>query len=154
MRRKSEIVFYITVITCFIDFKDRRIRVTRRTRKVRNTRTVLKACRLPAPLPPPIDSIIISTIDRITTPPSRRFIFSLAYFFGPRAKSLRPISQMKIHVMMRFWNSRSFLVYSAISYASIAMPMVFIKTHTVKKFSNRLHRVNDFMVQRTFFTIL
>ena len=154
IKMKSIMARCITLITCFIDLRALRIRVTRRTRKVRKTRTVLKACRLPAPLPPPIASIIISTIESITTAPSRRFIFSFVYFFGPRAKSFSVISTMKIQVNIKFINSRSSLVFSLMSYASIAIPIVLNRTHKVKKFSKRLHLMNAFMTLRTFFTVL
>ena len=83
-------------MTWAIDLRALRMRVTRSTRKVRNTLTVRKAYKLPAPLPPPSAAITISTIDRITTPPSSKFMGSLAYFLGPRAKSFRHISTIKI----------------------------------------------------------
>ena len=41
---------WMTPMTIAIDLRARRIRVTLSTRKVLKTRTVRKACRLPAPL--------------------------------------------------------------------------------------------------------
>ena len=76
IRMKSKNDLCITSVTIAIDLSALRMRVTLSTRKVRNTLTVLKACRLPAPEPPPSYCITISTIDKITTPPSSKFMGS------------------------------------------------------------------------------
>ena len=144
----------ITPITTAIDLRALRMRVTRSTRNVLKTRTVRKAYRLPAPLPPPSDSIMISTMESMTTPPSRRFIFSAAYFLGPRARSLSAISTIKIHVKIVLSYSKSFYVELLISYESIAMTTVLTSTLKVKKFSKMLNLMKAFMVHRIFFTVL
>ena len=144
----------ITPITTAIDLRALRIRVTRNTRNVLKTRTVRKAYKLPAPLPPPSDSIIISIMESMTTPPSRRFILSAAYFLGPRARSFNDISTIKIHVKMTFSCSKSSYVDYLISYESIAITTVLTSTLKVKKFSKMLNLMNAFIVHRIFFTVL
>lgn len=61
------------IITC-MKAKDLRRRVTLRTRKVRNILTALNA-EIALPFPP--DKNVISTIDKTTMIPSKRFILSL-----------------------------------------------------------------------------
>lgn len=146
---KSMNDFVITLIIVTIDLRERRIRVTLRTLNVRNTRTVRKAYRFPAP-PPPWEAMIISTIDRMTIAPSRRFIRSLAYFFGPLASNFMAISDMKIQVNISFMNSRFFAVSLSMSYASIAIPMVLKRTQIVIAFSNIDSLVNAFNRHLTF----
>ena len=154
IRMKSMNDLPMTLITKVMDCRPRRSLVTRKTRKVLKTLIVRKAYRLPAPPPPPKADIAISTMDRVTTPPSSRFMTSLEYFFGPKASSLRDISTMKIHVKTKFMSSRSFRVFASISYESIAIPIVLMSTQVVKNALKMLNLQKSLITARTFFTRL
>ena len=88
----------------FIYLRDLRTRVTLRTLNVLNTLTVLKAEREPPPSSPPDKApMVSSTIDSRTQVPSKRFIGSITYFYGPIARSFRAISTIKIHVKIKLY---------------------------------------------------
>ena len=152
IQMKSMMARCITPIIMAIDWRERKIRVTRSTLNVRKTRTVRKACKLPAPPSPPYEVIIISTMERITTPPSSRFILSAEYFFGPRASSFMHISTIKIQVKISFMRSRSSCRSYSMSYDSMAIPIVLTRTLRVISVLNRFERVNTLSKLLAFFT--
>ena len=115
IQMKSMKDLIMTPMIIAIDLRERKIRVTRSTLKVLKTRTVRKACKFPPPLEPPCDVMTISTIERRTTAPSRRFIRSAAYFYGPRASNFMPSSIMKSQVNITFNYTRLASVSSAMS---------------------------------------
>lgn len=154
MRIKSINDLMMTPITIAIDLSARNTLVTLRTRNVRNTLTVLNVCRLFAPPPPPKLAMIISIIDKHTTPPSSKFIVSETYFLGPRARIRIVISTMKIHVKISFMNSILLCVSGVMEYESIAIPTVFARTIAVSALSKMLSRMIYFKRQRNFFIAL
>ena len=141
---------WITPIIIAIDLSERRIRVTLRTLNVRNTRTVLKACKFPAPPPLPQACITISMIEIVTTAPSKRFIRSAAYFFTPRASNFMLISAMKIHVKIVLRNSISEATFGSMSYDSIDIPIVLTRTQKVMRLSKKEVRVKALSKERAF----